>query len=65
MEKNVQKGLQPVKVIPKIDVTGDSFGHFLRWLLDEKGVTSTDIINVVEQPHHWESLWEEYHDETK
>ena len=63
MEKSVQKGLQPKMVIPKIDVTNDSFGHFLRWLLDNKGVTSADLINAVEQPHHWQKLWEEYHDE--
>lgn len=64
MTHNTQKGLQPPKlVIREIDVTDESIGHFMRWLLDDKGVTSTDLVNVVEQPHHWQKLWEEYHEQ--
>ena len=62
MTHNVQKGLQPKMVVRQIDVTDDTFGHFLQWLLDEKGSTSKDLINAVEQPHHWQKLWEEYHE---
>ena len=61
MTHNVQKGLQqPILVHNEIDVTNDSFGHFMKWLLDEKGFTSEQLINVVEQPHHYSKEWEEY-----
>ena len=64
MTHNAQKGLQPPKLVVRaIDVTDDSIGHFMRWLLDNKGVTSRDLVNVVEQPHKWQILWEEYHEQ--
>ena len=61
---NAQKGLQSVKhTIPEISVTGDSFPAFLDWLLNEKGYTSTGLIQVVEKPHHHTLEWEEYHEQ--
>ena len=63
MTHNVQKGLQPVKALhPEIDVTEDSFGDFLTWMLDNKGVTSTDLVNIVTKPHHYIKEWEEYYE---
>ena len=66
MTHNTQKGLQPLKVLHeelRCD-TCDAFPLFLDWLLQEKGFTSQQIIDVVAKPYHYKEEQEEYH-ETK
>ena len=61
--RNTQKGLHLVKLIPpKIDVGDDAFVPFLTWLTTEHNFGTTQIIVVVDKPHHYEDLWEEYHE---
>ena len=61
---NTQKGLQGLKhVVRDINVAEDGFTDFLTWLLNEKGFTSTGLIDVVDSPHTYIELWEEYHEQ--
>ena len=64
--RNTQKGLHSVKiVIPEIDVTHEMFPNFLCYLEDMHSLTTRQIIDVVDKPHHYQDEWREYHDETQ
>ena len=65
MKRSVQRGLQPTKIVPSMNVQTSRFIAFLEWLRSEKDYSAKVIIQVVAEPYKFEKEWEEYHEQTE